>query len=315
MKEEGMGRDWRRTSLTAGKRVAIVVVIVGALMIGVLKMAERFNTPIRLGLQDYLTQATGESAEITELKKVEFFPDLHLDMHGLLFRDPAASENITMTIERLEVRKGFFNAISIKTFELENMEVASGAFLPENLILDFAGIADPDKSQAAQFLLDGQYNGLDLLVTAQMDRHGGKPPYAYDFDREFPITFKLGENEAVAVFMRGGDHVTLRDGTFSQGRHQGRFEITCLVYKPFALDIKGELNGAAFSGTTSREGDVPVLRVTLEKADLESAAALEDFVGKLKTDLGLDGDDAPLLITTGMETARNDLQNKEIVSE
>lgn len=64
----------KSASITWGKRIVLVVIVLAGVFYGILNMAERSKDSIRLGLQDYMEKTTGQKAVITEMSTWNFRP-------------------------------------------------------------------------------------------------------------------------------------------------------------------------------------------------------------------------------------------------
>lgn len=282
----------RETVIKWSKRIAIVVIIMGGLGYGVLSLAQRSKEPIRMGLEDYLEQATGHNAEITSLEKVQLVPDVVFDIKGVLLRDRVDAQKSLMKANSVSVALPLSNLILGRSkyyaFNAQGLEIASGYVLPKKIALDFAGISHPDTALGeAHFILDGQYNGQPVLVTAEMivDSNDKKP--LYSFRSEFPVTFKIAALEGNGRYVRGWNGIDLKAVHMEAGNFTADFDVVNITQNPVAAEITGTLGDVAFKGQVrEEEGDVRIELYPVEENGAH-VKMLEAFVASLETILGL----------------------------
>lgn len=280
-------------ALTAGKRILIVVVILAALMVGIIEYAENAREPLRLGLQDYLTQvADGNPAEITELEKSELFPQIEFATRDIVIRDKDDKAKALATIERADISMGFwgtfFGMPDYREFKIENAQFATGFVLPQKLVLNYTGVSDPDPQESPPyFIAEGRYNERDLLITAEMRRKGAGAKAHYDFEGEFPVSFKLGGTEATARFIRGLTNVEFAQFVLVSDNRRAVLRTTDVSFDPLDIGFIGDMAEHPFSARLSggKEGAV-VLAVTPQSDDPQFLAELTGLLDGIAADLG-----------------------------
>lgn len=284
-----MASHWRQTSATWGKRLILVVLILGGIAYGVLSLAERSEEPIRLGLQDYLSKASGQRAEITDLIYVQLTPTMEYRMKGIYIRDAKDTEKTWMKVEQAYIAVPLWNVFlgirSYLGFEIGGLEAATGFFLPKKLSLDFAGISDPSPDKKSpQFLAEGTYNNQHLLFTAEMirkDRKGIAP--LYRFDDSFRMTVKLGLIEGEAVFMRGVFDVALEDAKIVRDGDVAVFDVKNIERDPVHAMAEGTINDIPFTAELMPR----LLKITPGSTKPEDLKTLSRFFAAIEKDIGI----------------------------
>lgn len=287
-----MTRLWDRKSATWGKRIVLSVLILGGVTYGVLSFAERSKEPIRMGLQDYLTKASGHPAEITDMVTVKLTPDIVFRMKGIVIRDKddrgksllkAGHAYLSVPLWHI-----FFGVRSYMGFEVGDLEVASGFFLPKKLSLDFTGISDPSGGEKSpQFMVVGQYNKQDVLATADMLRKDrGKKPPLYRFDDTFRLTAKIGLLQGEGVFMRGFTDVSVKDAVFRRDGDEAKFDATNFKRDPLYALFDGTVNDIPFKAELTPH----LVKITPGSDKPEDLKTLARFFGDLAKDLGVEND-------------------------
>lgn len=287
----GMSADARRKSLTWGKRLILVVLIMGGAAYGVLTIAARSKEPIRLGVQDYLTQATGNPSEITDMESIKLVPNVDFRMKGIIVRDKKDLGRTLLKAEKAYVSIPlwhlFFGIRKYLGFEIHDLEIATGFFLPKKLTLGFAGISDPSGGEKfPHFIGEGSYNGKELLVTAEMMRkdRSGKPPLYY-FDDSFRLTVKLGTLEGEGVFVRGFTSTMIDDAQLRKGQYAAAFDVTGIDRSPAHALAEGTVNAVPFKAELTPH----LLKIFPGSQKPEDLKILSAFFADVEKDLGTEG--------------------------
>ncbi len=294
-------------SATWGKRLILIVLILGGVTYGVLSFAERSKEPIRLGIQDYLTQASGgHPAEITDMATVKLTPNVVFRMKGIVIRDKDDKGKALLKADHAYIAvpliNMFFGIRSYLGFEIGDLEVASGFFLPKKLSLDFTGVSDPSGGEKApQFMATGKYNDRDLLVTAEMLRKDrGKKPPLYSFDDSFRITAALGLLQGEGVFMRGFTSVGVHDVIFRRDGDEAKFNITEIEREPVHALFDGTINDIPFKAELTPH----LVKITPGSEKPEDLKTLERFFADVASDLGVEKD--PSILKFELATPETD---------
>lgn len=314
-----MTQNWRKDSMTWGKRIVFVLLIMVAAIYGVLSMASRSPEALRKGLEDYLVKSTGHYGEITELSSVKLVPDIMFEVKGVSVRDRdnfdkvyiyAQSANIGLPLWRMIFGGGGI----YRAFEITGLQIATGYILPKKLSLDFAGIADPDpQSSAAQFILDGTYDNRPLLATMEMTRKATKRGPLYAFASKSLSTFKLGDTEGQGLVSRSLFSVSIEAGTLRSGGMNAEFTVADLHKDPLNMKIKGTVEGAGFNAVLTASGDNTLLSVTPD-ADVgtDGRIAVKRLVESVLGDLALTDGQANFTVDlTALELPSSPAQSLE----
>lgn len=285
-----MTRLWDTKSATWGKRLVLTVLILGAVTYGVLVFAARSKEPIRLGLQDYLSDASGHPAEITDMVTVKLAPTIIFRMKGIIIRDKKERGKALLKADHAYVSVPLINMFlgirSYLGFEIGDLEVASGFFLPQKLSLDFTGVSDPSGGEKApQFMAVGQYNKQELLLTAEMLRKNrGKKPPVYSFDDIFRVTGKLGLLQGEGVFMRGFTDVSIKDAHFLRDGDEAKFDVTKIETEPLHALFDGTVNDIPFKAELTPH----LVKITPGSDKPEDLKTLGRFFGDVAKDFGVE---------------------------
>jgi len=285
----------------------MVVILLSVIFIGVLELTEQFKDPLRLGLQDYLSQTTGHNAEISDLVEIELFPDVLLAMKGVAIRDAKKPEKTLLKVGSaylsLDFRSYFLNLNRYRLFEIKQMEIATGYLFPQKMALSYIGITDPTPAQSQPvFLIEGVYNTHPLLATAQMERMGRTVPFSYRFQSLFPVSFKLGPVEAKGVFSRHGNKIGFADIALTRNDQTASFAADDIRFSPLAISIAGKAGNVPFTGSLARaEGGVSLNLVAKTKSAAEFGQ-FRRFVFDILNDFGVKDKSEIIKVTINQNT-------------
>lgn len=282
-----------RRSLTWGKRLFMVVLIMGIALYGVALLAERSKEPMRKGFEDYIAGATGHRATITELAVFELVPDTKFVLKGIDLRDStdpkkilARAESLSLSLPAWRLFTGF---IKYHAFELKNLELASGYVFPDKLQVTYAGITDGDIDTVPNLVVEGRYRDQDLLITGDMKREAAGKRWLYSFERSFPITFKLGMIEASGLYVRGLTTISLKQMQVVRGNDRAEFVFKDIDPEVPAGLMEGTINDVPVKGELNKSGETVTLSIRSEAQDAGSARKIVSFISLLEKDLGLEG--------------------------
>lgn len=283
-----------RKTLTVTQRIILVVLVLTGLGIATLKLTERSGESLRKGFQDYLAQATGHYAEITDLKEVKLFPQMDLSLDGVLLRDEKNLSHVILKTETLELSVPFWKLYlgmpRFLSLNIKNTEIASGFIFPEKTTITHALISDSgDINEAPVFLTEGLYAGENFLLTADMKRHGDTPPYQYSLNRRIPVSFKLGDLEARAVYTAEKEGGQLSDAEIALAGHTALLTIRKIQVKPaMHFEASGTVDGTAVNAVLTGSAAQYSLRISTPGDTTQDKKTLEAFVKSLNRALGSD---------------------------
>lgn len=200
-------------------KVPIALVLLCLLMIGALKLVERYPDPLKEGFEKYLSERTNTSTTIGNLEKVTFYPDIDIRLENLTMHRNSNTAIIDMEAEKIYISvplSGFFiKQGRVNFIEIKNVKAEEKIFTPYGLVLHSAKIIDKEgPEQYGSFLIaDGIYGGKEFNFEAeiQKDRKSYKIPDSLSF------SLALGGYELNATTQKKALTVSLKNLTFQKG--------------------------------------------------------------------------------------------------
>lgn len=190
------------------------------------------------------------------------------------------------------------------TLEARGVELASGYFMPEKTTIRFAGITDPEPDKKTpQLIVEGVYNGQDVLATAEMERNLGRKYSTYKFGNTFHFTFKIGGIEGAGLYDRRFIEVVLENFVLTHGGRRATLLVTINKDGKTRAKIEGDVDGAAFTGRIEESDQGSVLHIVPMAADGPEFEKIASFAQNIAKDLALNGKETdPVRLVIGEET-------------
>lgn len=297
---------WRKQSMTWGKRLLLVILLMGAMIYGVLSFAEKYKDPMRLGLEDYLEKVSGQDAEITDLAKLQLTPNVVFGMNGIDIREKTEGRKTLVHVDKAYISIPFWNLMfginSYHAFEVKGLKAATGYWMPKKVDITIAGISDkPNTDLSPTFLVDGTYNDLPVLITAEMERKAGKKFYKYSFPDSVPVTFKIGALEGDGIYERGLTDATFKRVQMVKGADRAEFVMRKLRLSPLHADIEGTINDVPFNAVLTKSGQSNLLKITPETTGAQDLKNVQRMIDSISKDIGWSGkgDELKIEINSG----------------
>jgi len=208
-------------------KTPIILMIFVAIMIGALKLVERYPNPLRQGFEQYLSDATQTNATIGTLEKIQFFPTVIFKAQDITFHNYANAAKIDLNIESIIFEAPFSSSFlgtgKFINFDLKNMTAKKDFLIAHSMKINEIKInhnaqSDDEKAQEAMddkpsILIDGFLSGKKM--TAILELKAKK--YNYQFADPMPFIFTLGEYKINGNLNRNFSDVLMDDLTFEKG--------------------------------------------------------------------------------------------------
>ncbi len=283
-------------TITWGKRLILVLIIMGGVFYGVLNLAERSKDSIRLGLQDYLSQSTGQKAIITDMPTVELSPDMVFRMNGIVIGDVQDNEKTLVSVQKAYISMPFWRMVlgmqKYIGFEIQNMDIASGFLLPQKITINFAGITDADPATTPpSFLIDGTYNKKPVLMTFGLKRQKAKNYYLYSIPSLSSFTVKIGNLESNGFLSRGFSDLDFKEVKLAINQNSANFTITGFKQNPLSGFIDGSINDIPITGKLLSRDNRFIVSLNVQSENPNDFNSIQDFIDAIYDELGIKDDD------------------------
>lgn len=228
-------------------RLPIIFGIVGLLMIGALKMVERYPNPLREGFEEFLSKQSGANATIGTLEKIKFFPNIDIHIKNLTMHNRKNAAIIDLEVESAEVGAPFWsmllNGARLNKMSIINLRAEKDMVVPLALTLDSVEVIDKDgPDQYGSFLVaNGAYGGKPMDIEVEIE----KKSKGYKIPKEIPFSLSVGKYSLNASLVKGFSGVYLESAVFSRrnksalakdyglvksGKYNKDNPLSCLLY-------------------------------------------------------------------------------------
>lgn len=201
-------------------RIPIIVMIITAMLIGSLKLVERYPDPLRDGFEEYLSKNSGTNATIGSLEKITFFPNIDIRLQDLTMHNKQNAAIIDIEMDSASISAPFwsmlFGGSRLNDISIMNLKSKVGALTPLALTLDSVGIINKEgPEQYGSFLVAvGSYGGKEMLLEAEID----KLDKNYRMPKALSFSLLIGKAELNASLIKNFSGVHLKTAVFSRGK-------------------------------------------------------------------------------------------------
>lgn len=245
-------------------KILIVVAVIISVSVVMLKLVERSKDPLRQGIEQYLSEASGMMAGVDELQQVTFLPDVTFRMKNIVFRERGAESNIRAQIEGLDFAMPFsallFGQTKIRALHITGVTAEAGVWTPHPLKLKSAELMALESERPA-LKAEGTYDGRPLKLYLEMAVRGADAASrVFILPEQSPFSLTLGRAVLTGTYGRGNDTPVLKGALLSgDGKAFGPRDISlkmdgnpagdilsCLLAQRAAARIRDDYPCAAF---------------------------------------------------------------------
>ncbi len=199
-------------------KLPIILVVFVFVMIGALKLVERYPDPLREGFEKYLSEQTRTQVTIGQVDKVAFHPNidiqlqkitLHRANNAAIIEGEAEKFALSVPLAGLFIKKGRINFL-----EIRNLKANKNIFTAFDIDIKTAQIIDDEAdSTKANFTAQGIYGGkeFDIDVEIQKDKK------SYIVPKKLLISVNLGAYKIEASLQKSLLDVVLMGVIFQKG--------------------------------------------------------------------------------------------------
>lgn len=213
-------------------RLPIFLLIMFAVLVGTLKLVERYPEPLKQGFEKFFSEKFAANATIGKLEKVTFFPDLDVVMNDLTLHSINNAAVIETEVDVFKIKIPFWGILAgssvIKNLHLENLKSMQGTITEKELNISSLTIVDKEgPDQYGSFIVaEGSYDNKDMMFEAEIN----KKRTHYRIPKKIPFSLSVGDVEVNALLSKGFLDVKLlntvysRDGVYSDPKEFPLYE-------------------------------------------------------------------------------------------
>lgn len=200
-------------------KLPIILMIIGAVLIGALKLVERYPEPLRQGFEEYISTITNRNATIGKLEEIKFFPNFIMVANNITVHNASNAAVIDLEIENIKINTPFssvfFSANKINDFSLTNLKAKKDMFGPKEVVINSAKIINKTGAdQIGNFIVaEGLYGSDQAHLEIKLDVN----KYNYSIPNNVQFSIRIGEYEVNGALQKNFSSVTMQNVVLSKG--------------------------------------------------------------------------------------------------
>ena len=111
-------------------RIPIILIILAAMMIGSLKLVERYPEPLRDGIEEFLSKNSDTNATIGVLERVKFFPNIEIYLRDVTMHNTQNAAVVNIALESAKISAPFwsmfFGGSQLNNISITNLKLKTG---------------------------------------------------------------------------------------------------------------------------------------------------------------------------------------------
>lgn len=243
-------------------RFPLFLIVSIVIMIGALKLVERYPDPLREGFEEYLSQSSHTNATIGELEDIKFFPDVTINLRELTMHNRSNAAIIDLRVEEAKISAPFwsmlFGGSRLNSLNIKGLEAVEEQLTPLSLKLDSVSIEDREgPDQYGSFLIAvGQYGSQKMNLEAEIKKKGK----GYKIPKLVPFSLQVGSVSLSASLDKRFASVVLSNVVYQRA---GKIS----EVQEYILVDSSEYNKDNPLSCLFENGDTNICNIYLEKKD------------------------------------------------
>lgn len=189
-----------RRRLGLGFKISLILAVLAGLTLVVLSSVGGNDEALRLGLQDYLSTASGHRAEVGRLNDARFFPFLKIDAEDIRFyRRQEEKELSVARVQAMNVSLSFKSNLlrraSFETLDITGFSAGGGVFTRHPFDFEKILVKEKQGSENPVLSIEGRYKDAGLSAEIGMVKKISGKRTLYSFPHERPFYLKAGDVE------------------------------------------------------------------------------------------------------------------------
>lgn len=200
-------------------KIPIILMVIGAVLIGALKLVEGYPNPLRQGFEEYLSKASGRNATIGKLEEIKFFPNFIIQARDITIHNSLNAAIVDLEIEKITMSTPFWslfiNSKTINSFSIKNLRANEDMLTGKAIEVSSLEIVTKDgPDQFGSFLIaEGKVGKEKANFETKLEV--GK--YNYRMPSPFSFSLRVGQYEVNATLQNDFKRQTLQNAVFSKG--------------------------------------------------------------------------------------------------
>jgi hypothetical protein len=166
------------------------------------------SEPLRLSIEDYISDATGMDASVEKLNGLHFFPVMIIDFQNLSLTQ-ADEQEPAVTVERVRMAASFFDVLwqtgKFKALGLSQLKAAPRTIMEQSVTIDDMSIQvekqdvnENDDTINASLYTTGTIDSRAFTMTTPLIVYKKGETFKMDTDGRHVITYASGEKAVVS---------------------------------------------------------------------------------------------------------------------
>ena len=200
-------------------RLPFVLALGLLIMVGSLKLVEKYPVPLKEGFEKFLNEKTGTNATIGNLDKIAFIPRFDIRMRNLTMHNRDNAGIIDLEIKEIDFKAPawsvFLNGKRVSHINATGIKANSGILSPHALEIKSIKIEDKQgPEQYGSFLIaTGTYAGHAMDFEASLEKSGD----SYKISNLIPFSLQIGAYEITGTYNKKFSGIWMNEAVFSKG--------------------------------------------------------------------------------------------------
>lgn len=214
-------------------KLPIFIGLLCLVMIGALKLVERYPEPLKEGFEKYLSEKTNTNTTVERLEKAAFYPDIDIRLHNMTMHRVSNAAIVDMEAEKFYISvplSGLFTQSGkVNLLDVENLRASEKIFTPHSFHLEKAEIINrqgPEK-YGSFIVANGLYGDQKMNFEAEIK----KKDDAYIVPDNVSFSVKLGPYQFNGTTEKKLTDVLIKDAIFQKGLNKSSPNNYVLVKK------------------------------------------------------------------------------------
>jgi len=183
-----------------------IVLFIGVIFTALTNMGGP-SEPLKLAVQDYLSEALNGKATVGTLHDMQFFPVAKIHVSDVKVTREGNPDPV-FTLKEAQVATGFwdvaFTSGELRVLNVKDLFARSGVITEKELYFSRLGIVDEKVTEPPYLYAKGKYGGEPFTARVEMERKGSESDPEYKLGEDKPVTIESASLKLSAVVSQEG---------------------------------------------------------------------------------------------------------------